>query len=57
MKAKVVNGSFSETIACPICSARLFFGYKHKAWLTRCLNGHTLVMRPPVGTGSISDNG
>ena len=50
-------GRFSETVACPLCGARVFVGYKGRDWLLRCLDGHIVDMRWWTWKVGISDDG
>ena len=42
-------GSFSETIACPLCGARVFVNYKGRVSMARCLVGHLIFIREKIG--------
>lgn len=56
MKTKVVSGSFSDTVVCPICGAKVFVNYKGRVSMARCLEGHLIFIREKPRKAGIVDD-
>ena len=46
-------GSFSETVACTLCGAKVFLNYKGRVSMARCMSGHLIFIREKVGISDI----